>query len=387
VPGHSFVPLRRFRATGDPLTLRVTQLREGNARGEYVLYHARAARRVTNNLALDYAKSFGLPVIMAEFLDEPHLSPRIESFLRSASSRNAALADVDYRFEPGHEVFDRARYVITDEFPTLPIPPRATHVVDGNGLLPMRAMGKEQYSAKFFRDKAHKLFEQFWTAATPASIDLAFLDCYSSDRNAASGLSPAIHFGHVGAREITAAVLRSDAAAEDIDAFLEQLIIRRELSFNMCFYNDRYDSLEALPEWARRTLDAHRRDRRKPMYSREALEHAATHDPVWNLAQRQLLACGTIQNDLRMLWGKKIIEWSETPEAAHRTMVALHDRYALDGRDPNTHAGILWCFGKHDRPWAPERPIFGMIRWMSSERTAKKIDLREIERRVAEAER
>jgi deoxyribodipyrimidine photo-lyase len=108
---------------------------------------------------------------------------------------------------------------------------------------------------------------------------------------------------------------------------------------------------------------------------------------VWNLAQRQLLACGLIHNYLRMLWGKKIIEWSETPEEAHRTMVRLHDVYALDGRDPNTHAGILWCFGKHDRPWAPERPIFGSIRWMSSTQTAKKVRLKEIADAVAKCER
>jgi deoxyribodipyrimidine photo-lyase len=167
---------------------------------------------------------------------------------------------------------------------------------------------------------------------------------------------------------------------------LEQAIIRRELSFNLCFYNPRYASLDALPNWAKQTLDKHRCDRRKPSYTYEELERAGTHDDVWNLAQRQLLACGVIHNYLRMLWGKKIIEWSETPEEAHRTMVRLHDVYALDGRDPNTHAGILWCFGKHDRPWAPERPIFGTIRWMSSDQTRRKVRLLEIEEEVARCE-
>jgi hypothetical protein len=387
VPDHSFLPLRRYRPSGDPFALRVTELREGNPRGGHILYHARSARRARNNVALDFAKVLGrangLPVVMAEWLDEPHLSARIEAFLREGAKRTAAEADVDYRFEPSREVIDRARYVVTDEFPTLPVPAYATHLVDGNGLLPMRAIPKEQYSAKFFRDKAHKLFEQFWTPSSPAPLSIDFLDGYAGDRTASSHLSAAIHFGHLGTLEIAAAVLASDAPREDLEAFLEQLVIRRELSFNMCFSNPRYDSLDALPEWARKTLDQHRRDRRKPCYSEEELERAETHDEVWNLAQRQLLACGTIHTYLRMLWGKKVIEWSETPEDAHRTMVRLHDRYALDGRDPNTHAGILWCFGKHDRPWAPERPIFGSIRWMSSEQTAKKVRLKEIADTVA----
>lgn len=371
MPAHSFLKLRQFRPAADPFALRVTQLRDGNPRGEHILYHARSARRVRNNVALDFAKTLGRKVIVAEWLDEPHLSPRIEAFLREGAKRNEAEAEVEYRFEPDRELITRAKFVVTDELPTLPIPAYATHLVDGNGLLPMRAIPKEQYSAKFFRDKAHKLFEQFWSASgasrwTPPAVLRG------------TGISPQLHFGHLGIREVVDAALQSGAADEDVDAFLEQAVIRRELAFNMCFYNPRYDSLDALPEWARRTLDAHRDDRRKPCYSYEELEAAETHDEVFNLAQRQLVACGVIHNYLRMLWGKKIIEWSETPEEAHRTMVRLHDVYALDGRDPNTHAGILWCFGKHDRPWAPERPIFGNIRWMSSEQTAKKVRLKEI---------
>jgi deoxyribodipyrimidine photo-lyase len=390
-------------AAADPFALRVTELKEGNRRGEYVLYHARSARRVTNNLALDYAKTFGLPVIVAEWLDEPHLSPRIEAFIRAGAERSARVADIDYRFEvpldERRELIERARFVITDEFPTLPVPPHATHLFDGNGLLPMRAMAKEQYSAKFFRDKAHKLLEQFWFEVEDRQSCLSLFaggdegdrqDCLSStalrgyaSRRNGTGISAAIHFGHLGVHEVVAAALASDAPGEDIDAFLEQAVIRRELAFNMCFYNPRYDSLDALPDWAKRTLDKHRGDRRKPAYSYEELERGDTHDDVWNLSQRQLVECGTIHNYLRMLWGKKIIEWSETPEEAHRTMVRLHDLYALDGRDPNTHAGILWCFGKHDRPWAPERPIFGSIRWMSSDMTRKKVRLQEVADAIA----
>ncbi|HEY0160953.1 MAG TPA: hypothetical protein VGF28_26955 [Thermoanaerobaculia bacterium] len=389
MPGHSFLKLRRMPGAADPFALRITQLQEGNPRGEYILYHARSARRATNNIALDYAKTFGLPVIMTEWLDEPHLSPRTEAFIRAGAEQTARVADVDYRFEPDREVIARARYVITDEFPTLPVPPHATHLVDGNGILPMRAIAKEQYSAKFFRDKAHKLLDQFWFRPPvpmerwPPRPPAAGAAATPQKPLRGTGISPSLHFGHLGIHEVVAAALDSDAPEEEIDAFLEQAVIRRELAFNMCFYNPRYDSLEALPEWARKTLDAHCRDRRKPSYTYEELERAETHDDVWNLSQQQLLRCGTIHNYLRMLWGKKIIEWSETPEEAHRTMIRLHDLYALDGRDPNTHAGILWCFGKHDRPWAPERPIFGTIRWMSSDMTRKKVRLKEIADAVA----
>jgi hypothetical protein len=337
-----------------------------------VLYHARSGRRARNNLALDFAKTLGRRVVMAEWLDEPHLSPRIEAFLRRGSERTAREADVEYLFEPDRDVIRRAKFVVTDEFPTLPAPPHATHLVDHNGILPMRALGKEQYSAKFFRDKAFRLFEQFWPevrAAAPWKPPSVLAN---------TGISAALHFGHLGIQEVVAAVLGRD----DADDFLEQAVIRRELSFNLCFYNPHHASLLALPAWAKDTLDRHRRDRRKPVYAYEELERAATHDDVWNLAQRQLLVTGTIHNYLRMLWGKKIIEWSETPDAAHAAMVRLHDEYALDGRDPNTHAGILWCFGKHDRPFV-ERPIFGKVRWMSSEQTRKKVRLQEIEDALA----
>ena len=355
--------LRTLPPAGDPFRLRVTQVRDGNARGEYVLYHARAARRARNKLALEFAKSLGKRVIMAEWLDEPHLSPRTEAFIRAGAAKDA---DVEYHFEPPREIIERAKYVVTDEFPTLPTPPHATHLFDGNGILPMRAMGKEQYSARFFRDKAFRLFEEFWIAMPPA------WDAPKVLRG--TGISPQMHFGHLGIHEVIASVLDRD----DADEFIEQVVIRRELSFNLCFYNRDYASLKALPQWAKQTLDKHRGDRRKPSYTYEELERAETHDEVWNLAQRQLLETGVIHNYLRMLWGKKIIEWSETPEEAHHAMVKLHDLYALDGRDPNTHAGILWCFGKHDRPWAPERPIFGTVRWMSSAQTAKKVNLKAI---------
>ena len=156
--------------------------------------------------------------------------------------------------------------------------------------------------------------------------------------------------------------------------FLEQLIVRRELAFNFARFAPVIDSLDALPNWARATLAKHDRDQRAYVYTPEQFEHAATHDPLWNATQMELLARGIIHGYYSMYWGKKIIEWSTTHEEALRTMIHLHDRYALDGRDPNTYTNILWCFGLHDRPWT-ERPIFGMIRYMSYDGMRRKTDV------------
>jgi deoxyribodipyrimidine photo-lyase len=139
-------------------------------------------------------------------------------------------------------------------------------------------------------------------------------------------------------------------------------------------YNPSYDKLACLPEWALATLAKHRRDRREHVYGRRALERARTHDPYWNAAQQELLSTGTMHGYMRMYWGKKIIEWSRTPEEAFSTALALNNRYQLDGRDPNSFAGVAWCFGKHDRPWK-ERKVFGTVRWMSGEGLRRKFDM------------
>jgi deoxyribodipyrimidine photo-lyase len=160
------------------------------------------------------------------------------------------------------------------------------------------------------------------------------------------------------------------SAAEE---FLDQVITWRELGFNRCANRDDYDKYESLPSWALQTLSLHSRDRRKHIYGMAQLEAGMTHDPLWNAAQRQLLHEGQIHNYLRMLWGKKILEWSETPQQALDVMVELNNKYALDGRDPNSYSGIFWVLGRYDRPWGPERPIFGKVRYMSSENTARKV--------------
>lgn len=471
---HSFLPHRRLlepRHRVDLFRDRVVRVAgEENPRGEFVLYWAQSARRLRNNPAIEHAIRVAnerrLPVVVYESIrtDYPSANDRIHAFVLDGVAQNRADAHargLRYVFflpetpEQARGVVmklaARARIVVTDEYPTFVVrdhvrrfaakTPVALDTVDGNGLLPMRAFAKEQYSAKFLRDRAHRMFEERWCAleegeaahhyggdldlseyggensheaAARCDIDhsvapspiaggraagLARLDefvrnwlrGYANERNRdvrhTSGLSPYLHFGHLGIHEIAERVLLSDAPAEDVDSFLEEAVIRRELSFNFCFYRDDHESLDSLPDWAKKTLGAHRSDRRKPQYSYEELERAATYDDVWNLSQRQLLATGTMHGYLRMLWGKKIIEWSATPEAAHTAMIRMHERWALDGRDPNTHAGVMWCFGKHDRPWAPQRPIFGSIRYMSSDSTRKKVRLAAVENAVADAQR
>jgi deoxyribodipyrimidine photo-lyase len=224
---------------------------------------------------------------------------------------------------------------------------------------------------------------------------------YDPDTESSSGLSSHLHFGHVSAHEVFQAVMSAArwsseklaaqatgsreswwGAGTNAEAFLEQLVTWRELGFNACVYLPGYDRYESLPRWAQDTLAAHAADQRPVLYSRTQFEKAETHDPLWNAAQVQLLQEGRIHNYLRMLWGKKILEWSITPQDALETMIHLNNKYALDGRDPNSYSGIFWILGRYDRPW-PERSIFGTVRYMSSENTARKLHVRDYIRRYS----
>ncbi len=223
------------------------------------------------------------------------------------------------------------------------------------------------------------------------------LERYAEERNhpdkaATSGLSPYLHFGQLSAHRIVRAIAEREDWTPDAlgprargaragfwnmrasaEAFLDQLLTWRELGLNYCAHSSDYCGFSSLPAWSQKTLQEHARDPRPALFSRERLEAAETYDPIWNAAQRELLREGRIHNYLRMLWGKKILEWGETPEQALSTAVYLNDRYAVDGRDPNSYSGILWCFGRYDRAWGPVRPIFGTVRYMSSANTEKKL--------------
>jgi deoxyribodipyrimidine photo-lyase len=188
-----------------------------------------------------------------------------------------------------------------------------------------------------------------------------------------SWLSPYLHFGHVGAAEVALAALGSGAPRADLDDFLEELIVRRELSLNLCARAPDHTTLGPLPPWAKETLQAHEKDARLLLTDAQ-LERAESPDEVWNAAQRQLAGEGRIHGYLRMLWGKCLLLWSRDAQEAHRRMMWLNDKYALDGRDANSYEGFLWCLGLHDRPF-PEREIFGVVRSMTSRSTRAKFDL------------
>ena len=223
------------------------------------------------------------------------------------------------------------------------------------------------------------------------------LDRYADERSdleadCASGLAPYLHHGHLAAQEVVQAIWDRYAWSPDRlapkptgsregwwglppgpEGFLDQILTWRELGYHFCHRHPDYASYASLPAWARSTLDAHAGDPRPRLYDRATFAAAATHDPLWNAAQRQLLREGGMHNYLRMLWGKKVLEWSASPAEAVATLIDLNNRYALDGRNPNSYSGIMWTFGRFDRPWGPTRPIFGSIRYMSSDNTAKKM--------------
>ncbi len=244
--------------------------------------------------------------------------------------------------------------------------------------------------------QAQSLFERFLTEGLPH---------YVAQRNqpeleVTSGLSPYLRWGHIASQQLVHQLLQRQnwtpghlalecrgqrngwwGLEANSEAFLDQLITWRELGYLMCSRQDDYQLFTSLPEWAQQTLRHHGDDPRPYRYTVEDLAAADTHDPLWNAAQRQLVREGRMHNYLRMLWGKKILEWSAAPEEALAVMIELNDRYALDGRDPNSYSGIGWCLGRFDRAWGPERPIFGKVRYMSSANTARKVAVKDYLRR------
>ena len=306
------------------------------------------------------------------------------------------------------------------------------YAVDSNGVIPMSKFEKEEYAAYTIRPKIKKLLDHYLkplpfepvgvpsvglevdcpeTHVTAATISKLVSECdidhsvkpseyyhggtkngrlrvkkfvdeilpdydkarSKPDRDGSSRISSYLHFGFLSPLEIALAVRDADAPQESIDAYLEELIVRRELSYNLTLFNENYDSLAALPTWVQKTMRDHHDDERQFVYSLEELEIGATHDDLWNAAQREMVVTGEMHNYVRMLWGKNVIAWSRTYEEAFEALVHLNNKYCLDGRNPNSYAGILWCFGKHDRPWM-ERPVFGTIRYMTSGSTGKKFD-------------
>ncbi|MGH6899632.1 MAG: hypothetical protein ACREJ5_24295 [Geminicoccaceae bacterium] len=208
----------------------------------------------------------------------------------------------------------------------------------------------------------------------------AKLDGYGEERNEpgafqCSLISPYLHFGQISPVEIAVAVRGSRKGGKaDREAYLEELIVRRELAANFVNFEPNYDNYDALPAWARATLERHHADPREHIYTRDQLAAAETHDRYWNAAMREMVHTGFMPNYMRMYWAKKILEWSPDPDAAFQTILYLNNRYFLDGRDANSYANVAWIFGVHDRPWA-ERPVFGKVRYMNANGLERKFDM------------
>jgi deoxyribodipyrimidine photo-lyase len=309
----------------------------------------------------------------------------------------------------------------------------AYYAVDASCIVPMSEITHRQYGAYTIRPRIHRLLPKYLTASdalrvkhrftatvpefhtevTDANIAALVASCqidhtvapssefqggrlaaekyletflhdklrrYANGRNepsqnATSHMSPYLHFGQISALEIALRV--SEYAKEHkliATEYLEELIVRRELAFNYSRFVEDPGDLKNLPEWCQLNMRKHAEDKRDPQYMPEQLERAETYDELWNATQKEMLSRGKIHGYYRMYWGKKIIEWSRTYEEAVKTMIDIHGRYALDGRDPNTYTNIFWCFGLHDRPW-PERPVFGTMRYMSLDGMKRKTDV------------
>ncbi|MBL8014789.1 MAG: deoxyribodipyrimidine photo-lyase [Candidatus Doudnabacteria bacterium] len=305
----------------------------------------------------------------------------------------------------------------------LPIP---LYEVDAHNIIPCwLASDKQEFAARTFRPKVAKLLEEYlvdfpklqthhlpwgkekvginweklradlildetvhpvsWVVPGEAAAHEVLIDFlekkllhYADQRNdpsrdALSNLSPYLHFGQISAQRVALSLRnKRDVNAE---AFLEELIVRRELSDNYCYYNPKYDQVSGFPAWSQRTLAKHKQDKREYTYTLEQFEAGHTHDPAWNAAQLEMVSTGKMHGYMRMYWGKKILEWSDSPEAALQTALYLNDKYELDGRDPNGYVGCAWAIGGvHDRPW-PERPIYGTIRYMNAAGLKRKFNL------------
>ena len=420
---------------------RITPLNDAPLRDrQYVLYWMIANRRANYNFALqraaDLARELKKPLLVYEPLQQDYQwhCDRFHQFVIDGMHENARrfkeagvgyVADLDPT-QGFLKIVKHACAVVTDDYPCffLPRVVRAAakkldvqlEMVDSNGLFPMRATDRLFKTAASFRrfldkrepdpaplaDPLKKLPRM--DRNEPPRVELVKLPInhaikptgleggthaaeqvlatfrrwrearYEDERNVpdeevTSGLSPYLHFGHISAHQV--------AEACESPEFLDQLRVWREIGFNMCALREDYDQYESLPEWAQKTLGEHASDQREFIYSLEEFDAAETHDELWNAAQRQLVREGRIHNYMRMVWGKKILQWSESPREALKILIELNNKYALDGRDPNSYSGIFWIFGRYDRAWGPERKIFGKIRYMSCENTYRKTRVRE----------
>jgi deoxyribodipyrimidine photo-lyase len=270
----------------------------------------------------------------------------LETFLVSLPSEPLHRTSLKYHFES----FDLSN--VSSVVSALPL----NHLVKPSS----RFHGGTAHALRFLRRFIQQKLPLFSELRNDPSKD------YCSD------MSPYLHFGQISPVSIALKLRTIDDS--NTDSYLEELIVRRELSMNYVYYNSEYDSFNGLPSWAKTTLLRHAKDSREYIYSRDELEQAQTHDSFWNAAQLEMMQTGKMQGYMRMYWGKKILEWTRSPQDAFQIAVWLNNKYELDGRDPNGFAGVAWCFGKHDRAWQ-ERPIFGKVRYMNAAGLTRKFDM------------
>lgn len=344
---------------------------------------ALARRTATPVFAVDGNGIVPLSLLGPPVFAAAHLRPRIHKAFAEAWLHRAAK-----RVRPGKE----AQAPVEPPFPVWP----ARDIDALLSVLPLGATVPPVAATPGGSTAAKARLSSFLTRRLPGYSEQRS-EPTSPAAGRASGLSPYLHFGHLSIEEVVEKALATTGKWSpeelrvhnrgkregyfgddaDVNAFLDEAITWRDVGYHWhsSRSQDTHSLATALPPWALGTLHAHAADPRSHVYTAEEWEAGATHDPLWNAAQRELVATGTIHNYLRMLWGKKVIEWSRTPDEAYATLVHLNNKYALDGRDPNSYTGILWCFGLFDRPWAPERPVLGTLRYMSSENTARKFKL------------
>lgn len=232
---------------------------------------------------------------------------------------------------------------------------------------------KHRYNFKSGEEQAKKTLKNFLNNK---------IDNYSEKRNnpnfdATSNLSPYLHFGQIYIGRIIEDL--GPLYEEYLDGFVEEVLVRRELSDNYCYHNNQYKSLDGLPDWAQKTLQEHKNDPREYIYNSEEFESSNTHDKAWNAAQTEMMRTGTMHGYMRMYWAKKILEWTEDPQTAIDYAIYLNDKYSIDGRDPNGYVGILWSIGGlHDRAWA-EREVYGKVRYMNYNGLKRKFDIEKYE--------
>jgi len=444
----------------DPNKLRVIELNDAdvNSSGRCVIYWMEHSQRGVENLALNLAiekaNELELPVVvffglsdkfpdanerwyyfMLEGLKEvaEELRRRRIKFVMRKVSPEQGILKLAGELKPALAVVDdnhtrtgrKWRWTAAEKLPVKLL------LVDGDVIVPIRLVGREEYGAYTLRPKIEKKLKEFLVRIGDLSVRVPSdrmrvkgigverndfislfkglninrsvgvssffkggasqakerlkqfvregLPKYEERKNnpaldATSHLSPYLAFGQISVHSIALAVAGANASGSSKSAYLETLIVRRELSENFTFYDENYDSIDCAPEWARTTLKKHSYDARGEVYSREQLEGALTQDELWNACMREMVVTGFMPNYLRMFWAKKILQWSETPKEAFDTALYLNNKYFIDGRCPNAYANIAWAItGKHDRPF-PERPIFGKVRCMTTEATMKKFD-------------